>query len=209
MRKALFVLSLLGLLSQPVMAQTNLYSGTPVTRPVATGAAVPMQTWNYMCPTGGAAMIYSAPTGYAAPMAPAVQSVTIPKKRWWQRNRTGYVPVCPCPTTGAAVPVCPTGGAAPMGTNLQPVMVPKKHFWEQDHVELMPVVPQTTGGAAAIAKEGYSTQPCPCPVTPQPACPPTYQPVCPPTCQPAPAPVTTPAPTGGAAPMRSPVRGKW
>ena len=203
MRKALFVLGLLSVLAQPAVAQTSSYSGVPVTRPMSTGAAVPMQTMNVACPTGGASMIYSNPTGCAAPMAPAVQPVTIPKKRWWQRNRTGYAPVCPCPT-GAAVPVCPTGGAAPMGTNLQPVMVPKKYFWESDHVELMPVVPQSTGGAAAIAKDGCPTQPCPCPVTIQP-CPVTTQP----THQPVHAPVTTPVPTGGAAPTGNSVRGKW
>jgi|GEM_PF-2552906 len=157
MKKVLVTLSLVGFLSQPVLAQC------PVTQPcLPTGAAACTTPTTQLC----------IPTGAAASVAPTVQPVKIPKKRWWQRSRTGYMPVCPG-VTGAAASICNpcagiTGGAAAVSSSVEPVMVPKKHFWEKDNVQMMQISPAVTGFAAPCP----GVTPCPtttgaaCPVTP-------------------------------------------
>ena len=182
MKKVLIVLGLLGFLSQPISAQQVTQTYT-----VPAGGATVQQT--YTIPTGGAATVQTYPQTVTTTTAtPNIQPVTIPKKHWWNRTRTGYMPVCP----GV------TGGAAPIGgnpcTTCSPVYIPKQHFWERDQVQMIQTTipgcstcPAPTGGAARIN----------CPVQTQ-----TYT-----RTQTAPMPTIKkkPAKTGGAAP----VRGYW
>jgi hypothetical protein len=158
MRKIITMIGLLVLLAQPASAQ--FIQGTPIVRPGFTGGAIPVQSAS--CPS----MI-----GAAAQIQPGIQPVTIQKKHWWQRNRTGYRSVCPV-VIGGAGPLCTTGGAAPINSSLSPVLVPKRHFWEKDKVQMMPVGP--TGGAASVCP-GSCPRPCPSVqpviVQPKPSCP--------------------------------------
>ena len=192
MKKIIVALSLLGFLSQPVLAQC--IDGASVIRPSINNCSPVAKPISCPCGcqgvTGAAASLQS--------MQPTIQPVKIPKKHFWNFTRTGYRAVYPNATGYAAQlqqPSCgcqsgmTTGGAAPaipVTSNNQNVLVPKRHFWEHDKIQVMNVSsPTITGFAVPI----YQNTPCPQPPEPQ--------------CQPIPK-------TGGAAPVKKkPVRGYW
>lgn len=200
MKKILVALTLLGFLSQPVLAQCvdsaselrpAINNCSPVARPINCQCGCQCG-----CQTGGAASLQQT-------IQPTIQAVKIPKKHWYNFTRTGYRAVYPA-ATGYAVqlqqtscncqPGMTTGAAAaiPIISSNQNVLVPKRHFWEHDKIQLMNVCPSTiTGFAVPIYQNVPCAQP---PVEPQ--CQPQYQ-------QPLPQ-------TGGAAPVKKkPVRGYW
>lgn len=196
MKKIIVALSLLGFLSQPVLAQCvdsasvirpSINNCSPVAKPIS----CPCGCQNA---TGGAASLQS--------IQPTLQPVKIPKKHWYNFTRTGYRAMYPA-ATGYAVQIqtqpstCPlsglpggtTGAAAaiPIVSSTQNILVPKRHFWEHDKIQIMQVSPSSITGFAVPV-----TQNVPCPQPPEPQCQPVPQ-------------------TGGAAPVvkKKPVRGYW
>lgn len=168
MKKILATLGLLALLSAPVLAQ-----GVTVVRPsepvqsYSTGMAAPVQIQQpcNICPTGMAAPIQiqqpcptgmavpvqiqqpcnacPTPTGYAAPVGPLYQRIDIPKKHFWQRNRTEYTPVNPFPT-GYAAPINPCPCPAVSAPCTTPLMNPAEEVQQR--------LPVKTGAAAPMQK---------------------------------------------------------
>jgi hypothetical protein len=188
---ALSLFSLVGFLSQPVLAQcvdsaSEIRPHINNCSPVATPIKCPCGCQNV---TGGAASLQS--------IQPTIQPVKIPKKHWFNFTRTGYRAVYPS-ATGYAVQLqqsscgcgMTTGAAAaiPIVSCNQNVLVPKRHFWEHDKIQVMNVSPSTITGFAVPVY-----QPTVCPAAP----------IEQPQCQPLPK-------TGGAAPVKKkPVRGYW